>query len=218
MRKRVAVLVSGRGANMAALIAAAAAADYPAKIVLVVSNRPDAPALEKARAAGIDAIAIDHKQFASREAHEAAIEAALSDARIELIALAGYMRVLTAGFVRKYSGSLVNIHPSLLPAFPGRRTDERALAAGVKLHGATVHFVTEGVDEGPIIAQAAVPVLATDTPETLAARALAAELKLYPPALALVAAGRARLEGGRTMYSGFAEAEPPPLFHPVAQP
>jgi phosphoribosylglycinamide formyltransferase-1 len=200
---------------MAALIEAAAAADYPAEIALVVSNRHDAPALAKARAAGIAAVAIDHKQFASREAHEAAIEAALSDAKIELIALAGYMRVLTAGFVRNYAGRLVNIHPSLLPAFPGRRTDERALAAGVKLHGATVHFVTEGVDEGPPIAQAAVPVLAADTAETLAARALAAELRLYPAALALVASGKARLEGGRAVFSGFAESEPPPLFHPA---
>jgi phosphoribosylglycinamide formyltransferase-1 len=207
VKKRVAVLVSGRGANMAALIEAAANPGYPAAIVLVVSNRPDAAAIGKARAAGIAATAIDHKDFASREAHEAAIEAALREARIDLVALAGYMRVLTGDFVRRHSGRLVNIHPSLLPAFRGTHTHERALQAGAKRHGASVHFVTEGVDEGPVIAQAAVPVFDGDSADMLAARVLEAELKLYPAALALVAAGKARLQGGRTVYCGLSQGE-----------
>ena len=187
-RKRVAVLISGRGSNMAALIEAARAPGYPAEIVLVVSNRADAGGLEVARAAGIAAHAITAKPKAEMEAE---IDRELVAARVDIVALAGFMRILSPDFVRHWQGRLINIHPSLLPAFPGLDTHARALAAGVARHGCTVHFVTEGVDEGPVIAQAEVPVLPGDTPESLAARVLAEEHKLYPRALALVASGGA---------------------------
>ena len=175
---------------MAALIAAARDPDFPAEIVLVVSNRPNAPGLSLARDAGVRAIAIDHRPFAGdRAAHEAAIEVALRDARAELVCLAGYMRLLTPFLVGAWRGRMLNIHPSLLPAFPGLDTHARALAAGVKLHGCTVHLVTQTMDEGPILAQAAVPVLPDDTAETLADRVLVQEHILYPRALRCVASG-----------------------------
>ena len=186
MRKaRVAVLISGRGSNMQALIEAARSEDYPAKIALVIANQPDAGGLEIAAAAGIEALALDHRPYAKdREAHERVIDAALRERRIEIVALAGYMRVLTPFLVRSWSGRMINIHPSLLPKYPGLHTHERAIAAGDAEAGCTVHLVTEGVDEGPILGQARAPILPGDTADTLAARVLAEEHKLYPRCLA----------------------------------
>ena len=192
-RLRVAVLISGRGSNLAALIAAAADPAYPAAIVLVISNRPDAPGLALARDAGIEALAIDHHAFAGdRPAHEAAIDAVLRVQHIDLVCLAGYMRLLSPLLVDRWAGRMLNIHPSLLPAFPGLDTHTRALAGGVRLHGCTVHHVSHRMDEGPILAQAAVPVLPGDDEATLAARVLAQEHRLYPAALAMVAGGNTR--------------------------
>ena len=190
-RKRVAILISGRGSNMAALIEAARSPDYPAEIVLVISNRPEAAGLAHAAEAGIATSIVDQKAFTGRAAFEAALDAALAEAHIEFVCLAGFMRVLSPAFVARWRDRLINIHPSLLPAFPGLDTHARALAAGVRFHGCTVHFVREGVDDGPVIAQAEVPVLPGDTPDSLAARVLAAEHRLYPEALALVASARA---------------------------
>ena len=190
MKRRVGVLISGRGSNLAALLAAARDPAYPAAIALVLSNRADAAGLAHAASAGVAARAIDHRPFgADRAAHEAALDAALRAAGVELVCLAGYMRRLTPFLVRAWAGQMLNIHPSLLPAFPGLDTHARALVAGVKLHGCTVHLVTEGVDEGPILAQAAVPVLAGDTEAALAARVLVQEHRLYPAALAALARG-----------------------------
>ncbi len=189
MKKRVAVLISGRGSNLEALIRAARDPAYPAVIALVIANRPDAGGLATARAAGIAAELVDHTAFAGKHAFEAAIEERLTAHRIDLVALAGFMRILSEPFTRRWDGRLINIHPSLLPAFKGLHTHERALEAAVSEHGCTVHFVTAGMDEGPIIEQARVPVLPGDTPETLAARVLVEEHKLYPRALALVAGG-----------------------------
>src|SRR5215831_17324187 len=191
-RKRVAILISGRGSNMAALIEAAKAADYPAEIALVISNRPDAAGLARARAEGISTAVIDHTRYGKdREAFDRALHAELEAHRIELVCLAGFMRLLSPWLVERWHGRMINIHPALLPAFKGLDTHRRALAAGVRLHGCTVHYVTPGMDEGPIIAQAAVPVLPGDTAESLAARVLAAEHRLYPAALARVARGEA---------------------------
>jgi phosphoribosylglycinamide formyltransferase-1 len=197
MKKRVGILISGRGSNMMALVAAARAAEYPAEIAAVISSAPDAAGLAWAEAQGLPARAIDHKAYGSREAFDAAVHAALSDAGVELVALAGFMRLQSAGFVERWQGRQLNIHPSLLPLFKGLHPHRQALAAGVKISGCTVHFVTAEMDSGPIVAQAAVPVLDGDTPESLADRVLAAEHRLYPHALALVASGRARLEGGQ---------------------
>lgn len=201
-RKRIAILISGRGSNMAALIEAAADRAYPAEVILVISNREEAEGLSFAKSRGISARVIAHTAFESREAHDAAIDAALTDAGAELICLAGYMRIMTAGLIEKWAGKMVNIHPSLLPAFPGLRTHERAIEAGVAEHGCTVHFVTAGVDQGPLIAQAKVPVLQGDTAETLAGRVLAEEHRLYPAALRLVAEGKVGMENGKTVYYG----------------
>ena len=185
---------------MAALIAAARAPDFPAEIVLVVSNRPNAPGLSLAREAGVHAVAIDHRPFAGdRAAHEAAIDAALRHAGTELVCLAGYMRLLTPFLVQAWQGRMLNIHPSLLPAFPGLDTHSRALAAGVKLHGCTVHLVTQTTDEGPILAQAAVPVLPDDTAEALAERVLVQEHILYPRALRCFASGRGGVAPSRNV-------------------
>lgn len=181
----VAILISGRGSNMGALIEACARPDYPARIALVLSNNPEAPGLVTAGAAGLDTCAIDHRQFPKdREGHERAIDDALKAAGVEAVCLAGYMRVLTPYLVGRWQGRMLNIHPSLLPAYPGLDTHERALAAGEKFHGCTVHLVTDGVDEGPILSQARVPVMADDTPQRLAARVLEQEHRLYPAALA----------------------------------
>ncbi len=186
MRRRAAVLISGRGSNLAALIAAAAEPGYPAEIALVLSNRPDAGGLAHAASAGIPCAVIDHRPFrGDRAAHEAALDAALRAADIDLVCLAGYMRVLTPFLVERWAGRMLNIHPSLLPAFPGLHTHARALQAGVKLHGCTVHLVSEVTDDGPILAQAAVPVLPGDDEDRLAARVLAQEHMLYPLALRL---------------------------------
>jgi formyltetrahydrofolate-dependent phosphoribosylglycinamide formyltransferase len=187
-----AILISGRGSNMASLLRAAADPAFPAEIVAVLSNRPDAPGLALAREAGIEALAIDHKPFGQdRAAHEAALHAALVARGVELVCLAGYMRLLTPFLVQAWAGRMLNIHPSLLPAFPGLDTHTRALAAGAKLHGCTVHYVTETMDSGPILAQAAVPVLPDDTEASLAARVLAQEHVLYPLALRVAAGGPA---------------------------
>ncbi|MBP0443470.1 phosphoribosylglycinamide formyltransferase [Roseomonas sp. SSH11] len=198
LKRRVAVLISGRGSNLGALIAAARHPDYPAELALVLSNKADAAGLERAREAGIPTAVVESRPFGKdRAGFEAAMQARLDEAGIGLIALAGFMRVLTEGFVSAWAGRMLNIHPSLLPAFPGLDTHARALAAGVRLHGCTVHFVTPGVDEGPVIAQAAVPVLPGDDEAALAGRVLGQEHRLYPAALAWVASGAARLEGGR---------------------
>jgi len=187
-RVRVGVLISGRGSNMESLIEAARDPAYPAEIVLVAANKPDAGGLAKAEAAGIRTVAVDHRPFkGDREAHERAIDAELRKAGVELVALAGYMRILTPWFVNAWSGRLLNIHPSLLPHFPGVDTHARAIAAGHERHGCTVHWVIDELDAGPVIGQAEVAVLPGDTPETLAARVLAEEHRLYPAALAQAA-------------------------------
>jgi phosphoribosylglycinamide formyltransferase-1 len=214
MKKRIAVLISGRGSNMMALVEAARAPDYPAEVVLVISNRPQAPGLARATAAGIAALAIDHTTYPAREAFDAAVEAALVAHGIELVCHAGFMRIQTAAFAARWLGRQLNIHPSLLPAFKGLHPHQQALDAGVCISGCTVHFVTAELDAGPIIAQAAVPVLAGDTAQTLADRVLAAEHRLYPFALGLVAAGRARLEGGRVRQSALVNVTEP-LFSPT---
>jgi phosphoribosylglycinamide formyltransferase 1 len=191
MRKRVAILISGRGSNMAALIDAAKAPDYPAEIVLVVSNRPDALGLLHARKAGIATALVDHRAFGTdREGFERAIDAELNDHRIDLVCLAGFMRLFTPWFVTRWSGRMLNIHPALLPEFKGLHTHRRALEAGTKCHGATVHFVAAEMDSGPIILQEGVPVLDGDTEETLSRRVLEAEHRIYPEALRRVAEGR----------------------------
>jgi phosphoribosylglycinamide formyltransferase-1 len=189
-RTKVGLLISGTGSNAMALIDAARAPDYPAEIALVVSNRPDAPGLAKARAAGVAALAIDHKPFGKdREAHERAIQAALEAAGVEFVALAGYMRVFTPWFIGQWAGRMINIHPSLLPAFPGLHPQQQALDAGVAEAGCSVHWVTEGVDQGAVIGRATVPVLAGDDEASLAARVLAEEHKLYPRCLAAAVQG-----------------------------
>jgi phosphoribosylglycinamide formyltransferase-1 len=198
---------------MRALVEAARAADYPAEIAAIISNRPDAPGLEWAEAQGLPARAIDHKVFASREAFDEAVHAALTEARVDLVALAGFMRIQSAGFVARWMGRQLNIHPALLPLFKGLNPHRQALEAGVKVSGCTVHFVTEETDGGPIVAQAAVPVLDTDTPETLEARILLAEHRLYPHALALVASGQATIEDGRVITRTSAGADAA-LFSP----
>lgn len=200
-RVRVAVLISGRGSNLQSLIDAARAPDYPAEIALVVSNKEDAGGLALAREAGIPTKAISHKGFASREDFDAAIDAALNDAKIILVAEAGFMRIHSAWFAKKWEGKLLNIHPSLLPAFPGIHVHQQALDAGVKISGCTVHFLTPELDSGPIIAQAAVPVLPGDTADTLAARIIVEEHRLYPEALRLVAEGKVKLENGRAVFA-----------------
>jgi phosphoribosylglycinamide formyltransferase 1 len=216
VRKRTAVLISGRGSNMAALIEAARAPDYPAEISLVISNRPEAQGLERARAAGIEAIAIDHKQFMTRMAFEARLHQTLMDHRIDLLVNAGFMRLLTGGFVDRWRDRHLNIHPSLLPSFPGLDTHQRALDAGVTITGCTAHFVRLEMDSGPIIAQAAVPVHAGDTSETLSARVLAAEHKLYPIALKLVASGTVRVANEQIVYTAAPKQSETVLLSPSA--
>ena len=194
---RVGVLASGRGSNFRALAEAAAAGRIPASIVVLVCDRPGAPVLDIACACGIEAVVLDGKQQPSREAHEKAVIASLEERRVGLVCLAGYMRLLTGAFVEHFRERLLNIHPSLLPAFPGLRPHRQTLEHGAKISGATVHFVDEGTDTGPIVLQAAVPVLPDDTEATLSARILAEEHRLYPEAVRLFAEGRLEIRGRR---------------------
>ncbi len=196
-KRRVGILISGRGTNMVSLAEAARAPDYPADIVLVISNRANAAGIERAQALGLKTAVIDHKAFPSREAFDEAIEAALLTERVELVCQAGFMRIQSAPFATRWLGRQLNIHPSLLPLFKGLHPHQQALDAGVRISGCTVHFVTPELDAGPIVAQAAVPVLASDTVTTLEARILLAEHQLYPHALRLAASGAASLKGDR---------------------
>ena len=202
-RKRVAVLISGRGSNMAALIEAAKDKSYPAEIVVVVSNRPDSGGLLVAKAASIPTEVVDHTTAGKNRAQfESGVQTALEKHDIDLVCLAGFMRLLTPEFVKRWQWRILNIHPALLPAFKGLDTHRRALEAGAKIHGATVHFVVPEMDAGPIIAQAAVSVRSDDSEETLAARVLRAEHRIYPLALKLVAEGRVRVADGRCLIDG----------------
>ncbi|MEM8813530.1 MAG: phosphoribosylglycinamide formyltransferase [Pseudomonadota bacterium] len=201
-RMGVAVLISGRGSNMEALIRATTADDFPARIVGVLSNDASAAGLQTASKAGLPIAAIDHRQFPSRQAFEKAVDAQIVEWGADLVACAGFMRILSDYFVSRWHGRLVNIHPSLLPLFKGLHTHERALEAGVRIHGCTTHFVTGGVDEGPILLQAAVPVLPGDTAETLATRVLREEHRIYPETIRQVALGNLSLEKGRVTVNG----------------
>jgi phosphoribosylglycinamide formyltransferase-1 len=197
MKRRVAILISGRGSNMTALVEAAKADAFPAEIVAVISNRADAAGLTRARDAGVPAVALESAAFGNdRAGFEARLQAVLDDYRVDLICLGGFMRLFTAAFVQRWHGRMLNIHPSLLPSFPGLDPHGQALRAGVKISGATVHFVIPETDAGPIVMQGAVPVRDADTPETLAARVLEIEHRIYPEALRLVAAGAVVMEGG----------------------
>lgn len=195
--RKTGILISGRGSNMQALVKAARDPAYPAEIAVVISNRPAAAGLAFAQSEGIATEVVDHKQFGSREAFDDALDAALRRHGVELVACAGFMRIMTEGFVQRWHDRMINIHPSLLPAYKGLHTHERALADKVTRHGCSVHFVRSDVDDGPLIAQASVPVLKSDDPDTLAARVLDAEHKLYPRALALVASGAIRVDGDK---------------------
>jgi len=202
-RKRVAVLISGRGSNMAALIDAAKDESYPAEIVLVVSNRPNAGGIAYARKAGVATTIVDHTDYGkNREAFERALQAVLEGSGIDIVCLGGFMRLFTPWFINKWQGRMLNIHPALLPAFPGLHTHEQALAAGAKMHGATVHLVTADMDAGPIVCQAAVPVLDGDTAETLAARVLTVEHKIYPLALKWLAEEKLCVADGKCSVDG----------------
>lgn len=212
---KIGVLISGRGSNLKALIDACAAPDFPAEIVAVVSNKADAGGLEIARAAGIAASVISHKDYPTREEFDAAMDASLRAAGVEFVCSAGFMRILSDGFVEKWRDRQLNIHPSLLPAFKGLKVHERVLEAGCRVTGCTVHFVRAAMDEGPIVAQAAVPVLPGDTVETLSARVLEAEHKLYPLALRLVAEGRTRIVDERVVIEGESAMAQAPLVAPA---
>jgi len=212
-RKRVGVLISGRGSNLQALIDACKPRDFPAEIVLVISNVPQAQGLLRAEAALIPTITINHKDFSSREAFDVALDKALNEAHVELLCNAGFMRLHTAGFVERWRDRHLNIHPSLLPAFRGLDTHVRIIEAGVTISGCTVHFVRSELDSGPIVAQAAVPVLGNDTADSLATRVLEAEHRLYPHALRLIASGAVRVEGERVIGTASDEKQAP-LFSP----
>jgi phosphoribosylglycinamide formyltransferase-1 len=208
MKRRTAILISGRGSNMAALVAAAKSTDFPAEIVAVISNRADAGGLETARASGIATSVIESKPFGKdRAAFEAVLQRTLDENNVELICLGGFMRLFTAEFVQRWYGRMLNIHPSLLPSFPGLDPHGQALKTGVKISGATVHFVIPETDAGPIVMQGAVAVADDDTPEMLAARILEIEHRIYPEALRLLASGRIRLEGDVCKTSGTAGSE-----------
>ena len=215
-RKRVAVLISGRGSNMAALIEAAKDQNYPAEIALVLSNKADAAGLGVARAAGIATEVVDHAPFGKdRAAFDAAVQSTLVKHNIDIVCLAGFMRLLTPGFVALWPHRMLNIHPSLLPAFKGLDTHRRALEAGAKVHGATVHFVVAELDSGPIVSQAAVAVHKGDSEQTLAARVLGVEHQIYPLALKLLAEGRIQIENGRCLIDGVAVPDAAQLM-PIA--
>jgi phosphoribosylglycinamide formyltransferase-1 len=207
-KTRLVVLISGRGSNLQAILDQAASGELPVEVAAVISNRPGAQGLERARQSGVLALELDHKNFADRPAFEAALIELIDRYQPDLVALAGFMRVLTPGFTDHYRGRLFNIHPSLLPKFRGLHTHERAIAAGETEHGASIHFVTAELDGGPVIVQAKVPVLPGDDPDTLAARVLEQEHRLYPLAIRWFAEGRLRLEGDRVWFDGEALAEP----------
>lgn len=207
-RKRVVVFISGGGSNMMALLTTSKAADFPADIVAVISDKAAAGGLAKASAEGIPTFAFERKSYASKAEHEAAVLAALADLKPDVICLAGYMRLLSADFIRTYQGRIINIHPSLLPLFPGLHTHDRAIAAGMRVAGCTVHFVTEGMDEGPIIAQAVVPVLPGDTSDSLAARVLTVEHRIYPKALQLLADGKVAMAADGTVSRSGSDSDP----------
>ncbi len=215
-KRRIAILISGRGTNMASLITACRAPDFPAEAVMVVSNHRDAPGLALAQRTGVATHFVDHRPYRrDREAHEAAIARHLDDAGVEIVCLAGYMRLLSPFLVKKYRGRMINVHPSLLPAFPGLDTHARAIAAGVKLHGATVHMVTEKVDDGPILVQAAVPVLPGDDAAALSARVLKQEHVIYPLGLRLLADS---LAGGAEQPSAVTPDAGAALLNPLPSP
>ncbi|WP_370642300.1 phosphoribosylglycinamide formyltransferase [Afifella sp. H1R] len=215
---KTAILISGRGSNMRALVDAAQKPDFPASIEMVLSNRADAAGLAYAADAGIATAVLPHGDYESREAFEAALDTMLREAGIELICLAGFMRLLSDEFVEGWRNRVINIHPSLLPSFRGLRTHERALATGVRVHGATVHYVRAEMDDGPIIVQGAVPVLADDTAETLAARVLAAEHRIYPLALSWVAGRKARVVAEKVILEGLPTPEDSVLIVPSDAP
>ncbi|UEM22595.1 phosphoribosylglycinamide formyltransferase [Skermanella mucosa] len=215
-RLKVGVLISGRGSNLQALIDACADPCFPAEIVLVLSNKADAYGLERARAAGIPASVVSHRDFADKPGFEAAMDAALRSAGVDLVCLAGFMRLLTADFVERWRDRLINIHPSLLPSFKGLDTHARAIEAGVRFTGCTVHFVRPAMDEGPIIVQAVVPVLPDDDAHALGDRVLVAEHRCYPLALRLIAEGRARVEGERVVLSDSPPQPDGPVLNPPA--
>ena len=199
-KKRVVVFISGGGSNMLSLADACEDPGFPAEIVAVISDKPQAGGLAKANARGIQTLAFERKSYAGKAEHEAAILEALEEIAPDIICLAGYMRLISGDFISRYEGRILNIHPSILPLFPGLHTHQRALDAGMKVAGCTVHFVTEGMDEGPIVAQACVPIQNGDTPDTLAARVLTVEHQIYPEALALLATGGVSLRAGRAEF------------------
>ena len=214
---KIAVLVSGRGSNLQALIDAARQPGYPARIMCVIANNPDAGGLERARASGIPALVVSHRDFSTREAFEQALDAELVERDVQLVCLAGFMRLLTPWFVDRWRDRLINIHPSLLPAFPGLDTHQKAIDYGVKFAGCTIHFVRAEMDHGPIIMQAAVPVLPEDTEEELAARILVAEHRMYPEAVQLIAENRVNIIDEKVFVAGVAspsEAVLNPVNHP----
>ncbi|RME65407.1 MAG: phosphoribosylglycinamide formyltransferase, partial [Alphaproteobacteria bacterium] len=212
-KRRLVVLISGRGSNMLALIGAAKSADYPAAVVKIISNNPNAAGLASAKAARVETAVVNHKDFAARAAFEAALDDAIASAKPDLICLAGFMRILSADFVRRWQDRMINIHPSLLPAFKGLHTHERVLESGVRFTGATVHFVRARTDDGPIIIQAAVPVLPGDDVKSLAARVLAEEHVIYPHAVRLIAEGRVRVIGRHVRIEAPGPA-PAPVVNP----
>ncbi len=215
-RKRVGILLSGRGSNMVALVEAMRSGEVPAEPVVVVSDRPGAPGLDRARSLGVPAVAVPWREYRGRrEDHERAVAGVLDEAGVEIVCLAGYMRLLSPGFVERYEGRMLNIHPALLPAFPGLHGQRQALEYGVRIAGCTVHFVDAEVDHGPVIVQAAVPVLPGDDEDTLAARILVQEHRIYPLALRWLAEGRLRVEGRRVLLAGEDPGLPGSLVSPA---
>jgi phosphoribosylglycinamide formyltransferase 1 len=211
---KLGVLFSGRGSNLNALIEACSEPEFPAEIVIAISNNPEASGIETAEKAGIPCQVINHREYESRDTFDAALDATLKSAGVELVCNAGFMRILTDGFVQSWHNRQLNIHPSLLPSFKGLHVHERVIQSGVRITGATVHFVRAEMDEGPIIAQVALPVEQEDTPETLAERVLIAEHQLYPMAVRLVAEGQARVQGERVVFRDIPETKTGPLFIP----
>jgi phosphoribosylglycinamide formyltransferase 1 len=207
--KKLVILISGRGSNMEAIVRACSNEGWPAQVAAVIANRPDAAGLAFAASHGIATAVVDHRQFPDRDSFDAALAAQIDGFAPDLVVLAGFMRVLTAGFVDRYAGRMLNVHPSLLPSFPGLKTHQQALDAGVRLHGASVHFVTSQLDHGPIVVQSAVPVVAGDTPATLAERVLATEHIIYPRAVRWFVEGRLVLDGLRVTLT---PSEPQWLF------